>query len=412
MPLARRSLLAAAAALATPAIGRAANAQPIRIGEINSYTAVPAFTLPYRNGWQLAVAADQRGGRRAGPAARSDQPRRRRQAADAIRLAGELVNEQKVDLLAGGFLSNIGLALSDFAKQHGVLYIAGEPLTDALVWEKGHRLCFRLRPSTYMQAAMLVPDAAKLPAKRWVTVAPNYEYGQSSVKWFRQLAESRTARCRVRGRAMARARQDRRRRHGRGARRGQARCDLQRDVRRRPDEFRAPGQHARLVRGPRRRVDADRRAGISRSAGGGDTGGLDRHRLSGCQRHGARQCGLQRRLHGEVSTSRRRWDRWSATPSCTRSQPASRAPAARRPTRWPTRAFPVPRSTTPFGQAMWRAIDHQSHAGHLRRPDRAEGRAGRDGGLALRERRDGAAAGRVRAEVAAGLARRRSRPRA
>ena len=34
---------------------------------------------------------------------------------------------------------------------------------------------------------MLVPDAAKLPAKRWATVAPNYEYGQSAVKWFKQL---------------------------------------------------------------------------------------------------------------------------------------------------------------------------------------------------------------------------------
>ncbi len=34
---------------------------------------------------------------------------------------------------------------------------------------------------------MLVEQAAKLPAKRWVTVAPNYEYGQSSVKWFKQM---------------------------------------------------------------------------------------------------------------------------------------------------------------------------------------------------------------------------------
>ena len=56
MSLTRRTLLASAAAtLAAPAIVRAADADKIRIGEINSYTAVPAFTLPYRNGWQLAV---------------------------------------------------------------------------------------------------------------------------------------------------------------------------------------------------------------------------------------------------------------------------------------------------------------------------------------------------------------------
>ena len=185
MVLARRTLLAAAASLAAPTIARAADA--IRIGEINSYTAVPAFTLPYRNGWQLAVeqlnAAGGVLGRPLEVISRDDAGR----PPDAIRLAGELINEQKVDLLAGGFLSNIGLALSDFAKQNNKLYVAGEPLTDALVWSKGNRTCFRLRPSTYMQAAMLVPDAAKLGAKRWVTVAPNYEYGQSSVKWFKQL---------------------------------------------------------------------------------------------------------------------------------------------------------------------------------------------------------------------------------
>jgi branched-chain amino acid transport system substrate-binding protein len=32
-----------------------------------------------------------------------------------------------------------------------------------------------------------VDDAAKLKARRWVTVAPNYEYGQSAVKWFKLL---------------------------------------------------------------------------------------------------------------------------------------------------------------------------------------------------------------------------------
>ena len=70
-------------------------------------------------------------------------------------------------------------------------FIGGEPLSDALVWERGNRYTFRLRPSTYMQAAMLVEDAAKLPAKRWVTVAPNYEYGQSAVRWFKQLLQAK-----------------------------------------------------------------------------------------------------------------------------------------------------------------------------------------------------------------------------
>jgi branched-chain amino acid transport system substrate-binding protein len=191
MQLSRRTLLAAsatlAAPLAAPSIVRAQGSTPIRIGEINSYTAAPAFTLPYRNGLQLAVeqinAGDGLLGRKIELLIRDDAGK----PADAIRLAGELVTDQKVDILAGGFLSNVGLALSDYALQNKKLFIAGEPLTDALVWEKGHRYAFRLRPSTYMQAAMLVEDAAKLPAKRWATVAPNYEYGTSTVKWFKQL---------------------------------------------------------------------------------------------------------------------------------------------------------------------------------------------------------------------------------
>ena len=187
MSITRRTALAAVTLLATPAIVRAQGNTPIRIGEINSYTAAPAFTLPYRNGWTLAVeqinAAGGVLGRKIEVISRDDAGR----PPDAIRLAGELLDDQKVDLFAGSFLSNIGLALSDVAKQRKKLFVGGEPLTDAMVWEAGHRYCYRLRPSTYMQAAMLVDDAAKLNAKRWVTVSPNYEYGQSVVKWFKLM---------------------------------------------------------------------------------------------------------------------------------------------------------------------------------------------------------------------------------
>src|SRR6202012_2297538 len=56
---------------------------------------------------------------------------------------------------------------------------------------KGNAETFRLRPSNYMQAAMLAEEAAKLPAKRWATIAPNYEYGQSAVAVFKQLLSAK-----------------------------------------------------------------------------------------------------------------------------------------------------------------------------------------------------------------------------
>ena len=191
MQVTRRLLLGASGALAMPGLLRAQGTGPIRIGEINSYTTMPAFTLPYRNAMQLAVETiNGHGGvlgRQLELITRDDAGKPQ----DAVRLAGELVNEQKVDVLAGAYFSNVGLALSEYAAQNRRLYVGGEPLTDAMVWERGNRYTFRLRPSTYMQAAILAEEAAKLPAKRWVTVAPNYEFGQSGVKWFKELLRAR-----------------------------------------------------------------------------------------------------------------------------------------------------------------------------------------------------------------------------
>src|SRR6185295_11795436 len=86
--------------------------------------------------------------------------------------------------------SNIGLALTDFAKQKKIFFLAGEPLTDKIIWANGNRYTFRLRPGTHMQAAMLVPEAAKLKKKRWALVYPNYEYGTSAAAAFKTLLKA------------------------------------------------------------------------------------------------------------------------------------------------------------------------------------------------------------------------------
>jgi branched-chain amino acid transport system substrate-binding protein len=164
---------------------------PIKIGEINSYSTIAQFTTPYKQGWQLAVEEiNAKGGllgRKVEVIARDDAGK----PEEALRHAVELTSNEKVDVLMGGFFSNVGLALADHAAKNKRLFVASEPLTDAIVWDKGNRYTFRLRPSTYMQAAMLVEEAAKLPAKRWATIAPNYEYGQSAVASFKELLKAR-----------------------------------------------------------------------------------------------------------------------------------------------------------------------------------------------------------------------------
>jgi branched-chain amino acid transport system substrate-binding protein len=175
-----------AAAIAVLAIGRA-DAQTIRIGELNSYKAMPAFLDSYRKGWELAVeevnASGGLLGKKVEVVARDDNAN----PGDAVRVAEELVSREKADVLMGTFLSHVGLAVADFAKQKKVFFLAAEPLTDKIVWQNGNRYTYRLRPSTYMQVAMLVPEAAKLKKKRWALVYPNYEYGQSSVATFKTL---------------------------------------------------------------------------------------------------------------------------------------------------------------------------------------------------------------------------------
>ena len=163
MNLLSQSLLTASVfslAVAANAQGNAASALPIKIGEINSYSSIPQFTIPYKQGWQLAVEeVNAKGGllgRKVEVIMRDDSGK----PEEALRHAVELTSKEKVDVLAGGFFSNIGLALADHAAKNKRIFIASEQLTDAIVWEKGNRYTFRLRPSTYMQAAMLVEEAA------------------------------------------------------------------------------------------------------------------------------------------------------------------------------------------------------------------------------------------------------------
>jgi len=173
----------ALACLATPALAQGT----IKIGELNSYKAQPAFLEPYRRGWEMAVEEiNAKGGvlgKKLEVISRDDGGN----PGDAVRVANELVTREGTNIIAGTFLSNIGLAVTEFAGKEKVFFLAAEPLTDKITWQDGNRYTFRLRPSTYMQVAMLMPDAVAARKKRWAIVYPNFEYGQSAASWFKQM---------------------------------------------------------------------------------------------------------------------------------------------------------------------------------------------------------------------------------
>lgn len=169
----------------------AQDGKTIRIGDIGSYSVMPQFGEPYRNGWSLALeeinAAGGVNGQKVAVISRDDGGK----PESALRHAQELVADQKVDVLAGTFLPGTALAVSHFAVRNKKLFVAAEPSTDAITLDRGNRYTFRLAPSTYMLAAMLAEEAIKLPARRWAIVAPNYEYGQSVVASFKLLLKAR-----------------------------------------------------------------------------------------------------------------------------------------------------------------------------------------------------------------------------
>ncbi|HLX80179.1 MAG TPA: ABC transporter substrate-binding protein [Burkholderiales bacterium] len=176
--------------LAALLVSSSAFSQDIKLGELNSYKVFPAFLEPYKKGMELAIEEINGSGgvlgRKLELITRDDGGN----PGDAVRVAEELISRDKVNVLMGTFASNVGLAVSNLAAQRKVLFIASEPLTDKIVWENGNRYTFRLRPSTYMQTAMLIPEAVKLKKKRWAIVYPNYEYGQSATASFKKLLKA------------------------------------------------------------------------------------------------------------------------------------------------------------------------------------------------------------------------------
>jgi len=183
--------LALAAAIAASFSAPAFAQDTIKIGELNSYKSQPAFLEPYKRGIEMAVEEiNAKGGvlgKKLEVISRDDGAN----PGEAVRVAEELITREGVSMIAGTFLSNVGLAVTNFAGQKKVVFLAAEPLTDKITWENGNKYTFRLRASTYMQVAMLMPATVAAKKKRWALVYPNFEYGQAAVAAFKKLLKEK-----------------------------------------------------------------------------------------------------------------------------------------------------------------------------------------------------------------------------
>src|ERR1044071_278159 len=183
--------LAFTAALAAGFAGPTSAQQTIKIGELNSYKTQSAFLDPYKKGMELALEEiNGKGGvlgRKIELISRDDGTN----PGEAVRVAEELLTREGVAMLAGTFLSHIGLAVTNFAGQKKVFFLAAEPLTDKITWQNGNKYTYRLRATTYMQTAMLLPAAVAAKKKRWALIYPDFEYGQAAAAAFKELLKSK-----------------------------------------------------------------------------------------------------------------------------------------------------------------------------------------------------------------------------
>jgi branched-chain amino acid transport system substrate-binding protein len=185
-----RAIVILAGAVSLAAAMPAAAQETIRIGELNSYKSQPAFLDSYKKGWEMAVDEINKAGGVLGKKLEVVSRDDGANPGDAVRVAEELTTGEGLNILCGTFLSNVGLAVTEFAGKKKVFFLAAEPLTDKITWQDGNHYTFRLRPSTYMQVGMLLPDALAAKRKRWALVYPNFEYGQSAAAAFKELMKA------------------------------------------------------------------------------------------------------------------------------------------------------------------------------------------------------------------------------
>ena len=100
--------------------------------------------------------------------------------AAATAAARDLITKDKVQFLVGGVSSSVGQAISEIAKQEGVIYIAAIPkttkMTDA---EHFHKYVFRAAANTNTEAKSAAEIANRIGMNKICTILMDYSYGHS-----------------------------------------------------------------------------------------------------------------------------------------------------------------------------------------------------------------------------------------
>ena len=97
--------------------------------------------------------------------------------AAAAAAAKELITKEDVDVLVGGLSSAVGLAISEVARQEGVVYIATIPKTIQMTTNKLHKYVFRTSSHTDFEGDAIAQIVKKLGKKSICDIQLDYAYG-------------------------------------------------------------------------------------------------------------------------------------------------------------------------------------------------------------------------------------------
>ena len=103
----------------------------------------------------------------------------------ALGLAKKFVEQDKVDFLMGPTSSGLAMALSQFSKENKKILVLTQAAADALTGVKFHPYVFSTLSNAMMHARSGAILMAAQPYKRYMVIGPDYNYGHSSWKMFK-----------------------------------------------------------------------------------------------------------------------------------------------------------------------------------------------------------------------------------
>jgi len=113
----------------------------------------------------------------------------RDEAADAVKQARELVEQEKVDFIVGidssGNAMRVGPIMPELNKILVVVHAATHRLTEELVYKQGVKHIFRVSVPVYQDGILAAWIAKDLPVTNWAGINPDYEYGRVSWELFK-----------------------------------------------------------------------------------------------------------------------------------------------------------------------------------------------------------------------------------